>query len=152
MPKLQWTLSAFKDLSTIQLFDMYQLRQAVFVVEQDCPYQDCDQKDKKSHHLFAYDKEVLVAYLRIVSPGVSYKEPSIGRVLTKLSYRKNGYGIELMERGIEFCNSYYTGKSIRISAQQYLLPFYRSLGFRALGDVYLEDNIPHMEMLYTQKK
>jgi len=152
MPKLQWTLSAFKDLSTNQLFDMYHVRQEVFVVEQDCPYQDCDEKDKKSHHLFAYEKDVLVAYLRIVNPGVSYKEPSIGRVLTKLTHRNNGYGIELMKRGIEFCDSYYPEHSIRISAQQYLLPFYRSLGFNELGEVYLEDDIPHMEMLYSLDK
>lgn len=152
MSNLQWSVCSFSDLTTDQLFDMLEVRQEVFVVEQNCPYQDCDQKDKNAHHLMGYEAGVLVAYLRIVNPGVSYVEPSIGRVLTKLIVRKQGYGIELMKRGIQFCNTTYPSLNIRISAQQYLLPFYHSLGFCELGDVYLEDNIPHMEMLYTLKK
>tara|TARA_B110000977_G_C11065615_1_gene487698 strand:+ start:782 stop:1246 length:465 start_codon:yes stop_codon:yes gene_type:complete len=149
MAALNWTICSYEELSKDQLFDMCEVRQEVFVVEQDCPYQDCDQKDKQSHHLMGYDKEVLVAYLRIVKPGVSYQEPSIGRVLTKLSSRKKGLGVELMERALVFCSSKYPAINIRISAQQYLLPFYQSLAFLPVGKGYLEDNIPHMEMLYT---
>ena len=149
--EIKWTFSSYHDLSKAQLFDILEVRQEVFVVEQNCPYQDCDAKDKKSTHLMGYEKDVLVAYLRIVIPEISYNEPSIGRVLTKQMVRKKGYGIDLMKRAISFCSSTYPKKNIRISAQKYLLPFYRSLGFQELGDVYLEDGIPHMEMLYTSK-
>ena len=149
--EIKWVLSSYQNLSKEQLFDALEVRQEVFVVEQNCPYQDCDTKDKKSTHLLGYENDILVAYLRIVDPGVSYKEPSIGRVLTKFTVRKKGYGIDLMNKAIEFCNATYPTDNIRISAQEYLLPFYRSLGFIELGDVYLEDDIPHMEMLYTSK-
>ena len=128
---------------------MHSLCQEVLVVEQECTYQDIDEKYKFSYHLMVYDKEFLVAYLRIVNPGVSYIEPSIGRVLTKSTYRGFGLGRKLMEEAIHQVKLLFNRSSIRISAQQYLLPFYRTLGFCELGDVYLEDNIPHMEMLYT---
>jgi ElaA protein len=152
MSALTWIVNSYENLSKDQLFDIYQVRQEVFIVEQVCNYQDCDLKDKESFHLMGYDKGVLVAYLRICKPGVSYVEPAIGRVLTKFTERKKGYGIELMKRGIDFCNTTYSNENIRISAQQYLLPFYRSLCFSELGEVYLEDNIPHMEMLYISGK
>ena len=149
--EIKWVLSSYQNLSKEQLFDALEVRQEVFVVEQNCPYQDCDAKDKKSAHLLGYENDILVAYLRIVDPGVSYKEPSIGRVLTKSTARKKGYGIDLMNKAIEYCNDTYPTDNIRISAQEYLLQFYRSLGFLELGDVYLEDDIPHMEMVYTSK-
>ena len=152
MSSLQWSVCSFSELSRNQIFDMYQVRQEVFIMEQHCLYQDCDEKDKESHHLMGYEEGVLVAYLRIVNPGISYSEPSIGRVLTKHSSRKKGYGIELMNRGIEFCSSTYPSSNIRISAQKYLLDFYHTLGFIEFGEEYLEDNIPHMEMLYTSEK
>ena len=151
MSTLTWTIRSYEELSKDELFDMCEVRQEVFVVEQDCPYQDCDQKDKESHHLMGYHSGVLVAYLRIVKPGVSYKDPSIGRVLTKLSSRKKGLGKELMKRSLAFCSSTYPNSNIRISAQQYLLPFYHCFGFNPVGEGYLEDNIPHMEMLLTFK-
>ena len=146
MSTLTWTIRSYEELTKDELFDMCEVRQEVFVVEQDCPYQDCDQKDKKSHHLLGYHNGVLVAYLRIVKPGVSYKDPSIGRVLTKLSSRKKGLGKELMKRSLAFCSSTYPNSNIRISAQDYLLKFYASLGFVDTGKKYLEDNIPHSEM------
>ena len=149
MAALNWIVRSYEELSKDELFDMCEVRQEVFVVEQNCPYQDCDQKDKQSHHLMCYNNELLVAYLRIVKPGISYKEPSIGRVLTKLSSRKKGLGIELMKQGLAFCALQYPATNIRISAQQYLLPFYQSLGFYPVGEGYLEDDIPHMEMCYT---
>jgi ElaA protein len=151
MVELKWFIKSFKDLNSDELFDMYYLRQEVFVVEQNCPYQDCDEKDKNSFHLLAYDGEILVAYLRIVEPGISYDEPSIGRVVTKSTYRGKGLGKLLMEKGIEQVLSIFIKPDLRISAQQYLIPFYESLMFTTVGDGYLEDDIPHIEMIYNPK-
>ena len=148
MTKLNWLIKAFKDLSTDELFDMYYLRQEVFVVEQQCPYQDCDEMDKHAYHLFAYDNDILVAYLRIIEPGFNYHEASIGRVVTKPSYRGLGLGKGLMEKGLIHVKSLFDNPHIRISAQQYLIPFYESLEFVTVGEGYLEDDIPHIEMVY----
>ena len=151
MAELKWLIKSFEGLKSDELFDIYFLRQEVFVVEQNCPYQDCDEKDKNSYHLLAYDGEVLVAYLRIVEPGYSYKEPSIGRVVTKLEYRGKGIGNILMTKGIEAVYSLYHVPTVRISAQKYLIPFYTSLKFETVGESYLEDDIPHIEMVYREK-
>tara|TARA_B100000401_G_scaffold361261_1_gene258916 strand:- start:427 stop:786 length:360 start_codon:yes stop_codon:yes gene_type:complete len=117
-------------------------------VEQNCVYQDIDQKDHCSYHLMAYDNEILVAYLRIVHPGISYDEPSIGRVLTKMSYRRRGISKNIMQSAIQKVRDVYNHSNIRISAQEYLIPFYRSLNFVPVGEVYLEDDIPHIEMMH----
>tara|TARA_B110000438_G_C15563640_1_gene542240 strand:- start:180 stop:635 length:456 start_codon:yes stop_codon:yes gene_type:complete len=150
MAELKWFIKSFKDLNSDEFFDMYYLRQEVFVVEQNCPYQDCDEKDKNSYHLLAYDGDILVAYLRIVEPGYSYFEASIGRVVTKLEYRGKGIGNILMTKGIESVQSLYHTPTVRISAQQYLIPFYTSLKFETVGESYLEDDIPHIEMVYRE--
>jgi len=150
MRELNWLIKSYNDLSKSELFDVYSLRQEVFVVEQECAYQDVDEKDKFSYHLMVYDKELLVAYLRIVNPGVSYIEPSIGRVLTKSTYRGFGLGRKLMEEAIHQVKLLFNRSSIRISAQQYLIPFYESVNFKIIGEAYLEDNIPHIEMLYCE--
>jgi ElaA protein len=124
------------------------LRQAVFVVEQNCPYQDADDKDVFSHHLLGYDAEKkLVAYLRLVQPGVSYKEMSFGRIVTTSSQRRKGLGKSLMYKGIEEAFKLYNTKRNRISAQTHLVPFYQEFGFKSTGKEYLEDDIPHTEML-----
>jgi len=148
MTQLKWLIKPFKDLKSNELFDIYYLRQEVFIVEQNCPYQDCDDKDKKSLHLLAYDGEILVSYLRIVEPGESFTEPSIGRVATKSTYRGQGIGRLLMKKGIEQSISIFNQNNLRISAQQYLIPFYESLMFTTVGEGYLEDDIPHIEMIY----
>ena len=139
---------SYIELTKRELFDIYFLRQEVFIVEQNCVYQDIDQKDHYSYHLLAYDNEILVAYLRIVHPGISYDEPSIGRVLTKMSYRRRGISKNIMQSAIQKVRDVYNHSNIRISAQEYLIPFYTSLNFVPVGEVYLEDDIPHIEMVH----
>lgn len=127
------------------------LRSEVFVVEQDCVYLDLDDKDARSIHLLARDEHAKPgtaarAVVRLVPPGVSYAEPSIGRVATDLALRGSGLGVELMERAIRACHRHWPGRGIRISAQQYLTGFYGRLGFETVGEGYMEDGIPHIQM------
>ncbi len=148
MSKYNYTFKQFKELTINELYDMMVLRQEVFVVEQDCPYVDADNKDQKSHHLMVYPQlNDLGAYTRIVEPGVSYDEVSIGRVITAPKYRGTGLGVELMDLSIKVTESVYGKSSIRISAQEHLQKFYNKFGFEKVSEVYLEDNIPHIEML-----
>ena len=127
---------SFAELSTNELYSILKLRIEVFVVEQNCPYQDCD------------DNNQLVSYCRIIPTNISYSNYcSIGRVLTKKSHRKLNIGKDLMNYGINFCLNNYTN-TIKISAQAYLEKFYTELGFIAISELYLEDNIPHIEMIY----
>ncbi len=149
MLTLRWKYQSFEELATLQLYTILQLRIEVFSVEQNCVYQDADNKDVKSFHLSAWDNNVLVAYCRILPPGVSYKDASIGRVVTSISYRKTGAGRELMQRAITAALQQFNCSEITISAQLYLKRFYESLGFKPLGKTYLEDGIPHIEMHYT---
>ena len=149
MTNLHWTYKAFNELSTVELYKILQLRSEVFVVEQSCVYQDVDDKDMKSHHLSAWDNDVLVAYCRILPPGISFKDASIGRVLTAKNYRKTGAGRELMQRGITAALKQYGCSQITIGAQLYLKIFYGSLGFEQISEMYLEDGIPHIDMQYT---
>lgn len=149
MLTLRWKYQSFEELTTLQLYTILQLRIEVFSVEQNCVYQDADNKDLKSFHLSAWDNNVLVAYCRILPPGVSYKDASIGRVVAGLPYRKTGAGRELMQRAITAALQQFNCSEITISAQLYLKRFYVSLGFKPLGETYLEDGIPHIEMHYT---
>ena len=149
MTNLHWTYKAFNELSTVELYKILQLRSEVFVVEQSCVYQDVDDKDMKSHHLSAWDNDVLVAYCRILPPGISFKDASIGRVLSAKNYRKTGAGRELMQRGITAALNQYGCTQITIGAQLYLELFYGSLGFKQISETYLEDGIPHIDMQYT---
>ncbi|MFM7710688.1 MAG: GNAT family N-acetyltransferase [Ferruginibacter sp.] len=137
----------FDELSAEQLYALLRLRATVFIVEQQCVYQDLDNKDQSSLHLLGYQAETLVAYARILPPGLSYREASIGRVVTSPQARKHGFGKGLMKEAIRFCQHRYHGVGIRISAQEYLLGFYGDLGFEAVGEPYLEDGIPHVEMI-----
>ncbi|MEY2938392.1 MAG: hypothetical protein RL062_981 [Bacteroidota bacterium] len=122
------------------------LRAQVFVVEQNCPYQDPDGKDLVSYHLLMESGEELVAYARLVPPGVSYDEASIGRVVTSKTVRGNGWGKALMDIAIQQTQKKFEVQEICISAQSYLLKFYSDLGFEAEGEEYLEDDIPHWKM------
>ena len=144
---INWILRSFAALSTAELYAILQLRNAVFVVEQDCPYQDADGKDQASWHLMGLDGDTLAAYARLLPPGISYEEPSIGRVVTAPAARGAGAGRELMEQSIQHCFTLFGDRSIRIGAQQYLEKFYTSLGFTSIGEPYLDDGIPHIEML-----
>lgn len=117
------------------------------MVEQDCPYLDADGKDMKSNHLLGYNSEgLLVAYARLVEPGVSYKEPSLGRIVTSPAVRGTGVGKLLMREGIAQTIKLYGSAELRISAQSHLQPFYREFGFESVGEEYLEDDIPHNQM------
>tara|TARA_B100001741_G_C16449447_1_gene549671 strand:- start:181 stop:630 length:450 start_codon:yes stop_codon:yes gene_type:complete len=146
---IEWRFKSFEDLTKSELHEMMILRQQVFIVEQDCPYQDADVKDKYSHHLLGYIKGGLVAYLRLVKPGISYEEMSFGRIVIALTHRGSGLGIALMKEGIKQSIILYGTSNNRISAQSHLLPFYQKFGFVSTGKEYLEDDIPHTEMIKT---
>lgn len=153
MTSVNWTLAPYDALSLNDLYDLIQARIEVFIVEQNCPYQDVDGKDRHSLHLWARsDHQAVLAYARITAPGVRFPEPSIGRVITTEAGRGQGLGRELMVRAIEAIESHYPNQPIRISAQQYLERFYSSLGFETVSEPYLEDNIPHLEMLRSPKQ
>lgn len=145
--ELNWVYKSFDELTTNELYAILQLRSEVFVVEQNCVYQDIDGKDKKSFHLMAWHNHDLVAYTRLVQPGVSFKEASIGRVITAPFYRGLGIGITLIEKSISQILATYTTNNIRIGAQLYLKKFYEGFGFVAQGEEFLEDGIPHIEMI-----
>jgi ElaA protein len=148
-PALRWTWARFDDLGVHALYDTLALRCKVFILEQG-PYQDPDGADKQSWHLLGYDEAgVLQASLRVVDPGVNYPEPSIGRVVTAREARGGGVGRALMEQGLARCFQVWPGRAVRISAQAHLQRFYGSLGFVAVSAVYLEDDIPHIEMLWS---
>lgn len=146
---IQWVCLPFSELSVYQLFDLLKLRQDVFILEQTCLFPDIEDTDKVCHHLLGYQQDKLVAALRIVPPEVCYAEPSMGRVATARSVRKNGVGRELMLQGIRKLYELYPGLPVRIGAQYYLKSFYASFGFEAVGDVYDEDGIMHIEMLLS---
>ncbi len=144
---IRWHWAHFSELTTAELYKILQLRQQVFVLEQQCLYQDIDDMDNDAWHLSAYREEQLIAYLRVVAPGRKYKEPSIGRVITKESYRGIGVGKLLLNEGIQRTYKQFPSADIRISAQMYLAKFYSSAGFKSVGNQYLEDDIPHIEMI-----
>lgn len=144
---LNWTYKKFNELSVDELYLIMQLRNEVFVLEQNCPYQDADNKDQQSFHLAGWEDKKLVAYVRIIPPGICYTEPSIGRVVTSPAYRRTGAGRELMNKAIEKTLTQFNTNAIKIGAQLYLKNFYESLGFIQSSEEYLEDNIPHIEML-----
>jgi ElaA protein len=149
--KLQWNIKDWSSLTTDELYDILALRIEVFVIEQNCPYQDADGKDKKSRHLFAMNQDgAYVACLRIVQPRVSYEEISIGRVVTSPKLRGTGIGKELMQRAIDIITQ-EGNPPVRISAQSHLQKFYEGFGFVKVSEEYLEDDIPHVEMLRSQR-
>ncbi|MCF6308277.1 MAG: GNAT family N-acetyltransferase [Flavobacteriaceae bacterium] len=137
----------FKELSLNELYEILQLRSEVFVVEQDCVYQDIDGKDEKALHILGVKDEKIIAYTRCFNQGDYFKEASIGRVVVKESERKYKYGNVIMEASIKAIETHFNTKIIKISAQVYLNKFYNQLGFKNIGKGYLEDGIPHIAML-----
>lgn len=137
----------FKQLTIDELYAILQLRSEVFVVEQDCVYQDIDYKDQKALHVLGFKNKKLVAYTRLFKPGDYFDKASIGRVIVVESERKHRYGYDVMEASIKAINDYYEETQIKISAQVYLKNFYNNLGFNAVGEEYLEDGIPHIGMV-----
>lgn len=137
----------FEDLSLTELYGILQLRTEVFVVEQDCVYQDLDGKDDRALHVLGLKENSVVAYTRIFKPGDYVKNASIGRVVVRESERKYGYGKRIMDASIKAIQDHFKVNTIHLSAQTYLKKFYNSLNFYEIGKEYLEDGIPHIEMV-----
>ena len=144
---LDFKIKKFEFLNTSELYDILQLRAEVFVLEQDCVYQDVDGKDQDAVHVMGYKNEKLVAYTRIFGPGAYFENASIGRVVVQENERAHTYGYDLMNTSIEAVERYYDETTIKISAQTYLKRFYNNLGFKEVGEGYLEDGIPHIGMI-----
>ena len=144
---LQWIHKMFDDLAPGELYAILQLRNEVFAVEQNCVYQDMDNKDQAAVHLMGWLGNTLVAYTRLIPPGKAYPEPSIGRVVSSPKVRRTGIGRELMTRSIRLLREHHGVQPVRIGAQLYLRSFYASFGFRETGEIYLEDGIKHIEMV-----
>ncbi|PYF77125.1 GNAT family N-acetyltransferase [Pedobacter nutrimenti] len=136
----------FSSLSAKELYAILKLRSEIFVVEQKCVYLDADGKDPSCQHLMLYQQKELVAYARIVPAGISFSEPSIGRIVSSDAVRGKGFGKELVRLAIENCIRLYGRQPIKIGAQLYLKKFYESFGFISEGDVYDEDGIDHIHM------
>ncbi|WP_261923754.1 GNAT family N-acetyltransferase [Shewanella sp. NFH-SH190041] len=148
---MQWKMAQFSALSVLEWHDIVQLRINVFVVEQACAYPELDGKDihVQTRHLAAYRQGKLLAYARVLPPGVSYPQSSIGRVVVAKSARGDGLATELMQRAIALSKQCWPAVGIQIGAQQYLQRFYTDLGFVPVSDIYLEDNIPHVDMVLS---
>lgn len=143
---LQFKIKPFNKLSLNELYQVLSLRSEVFVVEQNCVYQDIDGKDSKAMHVLAYYGDDLAAYCRVFKPGDYFEQSSIGRVVVSPKYRDKKWGHELMKQAIQTIEQVFHQKQITISAQQYLQKFYESHGFQQTSEMYLEDDIPHIEM------
>ena len=147
-PDLIWGFNHFDKLKVTALYAILRGRSQVFVVEQNCVYLDMDNCDQNCYHLSAWNQDgQLAAYLRVVPPGLKFVEASLGRVISTESSRGTGAGKELLKRGIQACQDLYPNTAIRIGAQYYLESFYRSFGFQTVSDIYLEDDIQHVEMI-----
>jgi ElaA protein len=144
-----YTIKHFTELTALQVYQLLQLRNDVFIMEQNCFYRDIDDKDLEAFHLMVYDNDAMIGYARLLPKGISYeKYCSIGRVLILEKCRKYNYGKTLMQEAISFCLHHFESP-IKISAQQYLEVFYTNLGFVIAGEMYLEDDIPHLPMVYS---
>ena len=143
---MEWLFREYEKLTLSELYELLKLRASVFVVEQDCPYQDLDGKDLQATHLRGYKKK-LIAYSRIFPPGTVDKEhASIGRIITIKQERGKGIGFKLVKKSVTFCREHFGDQIIKISAQVYLKKFYNQCGFVEKGKIYLEDGIPHCSM------
>ncbi|MDO6673978.1 GNAT family N-acetyltransferase [Tenacibaculum sp. 1_MG-2023] len=144
---MEFKVKNFQELTTSELYELLQLRSEVFVVEQDCVYQDVDGKDQKALHVIGVKEGKIIAYTRLFNSGEYFDTPSIGRVVIKETERKYGYGHNLIKASIKAIVDNYNETTITISAQTYLQKFYESHGFKQVGEGYLEDGIPHIKMV-----
>ena len=147
---MQWYFKTFDELTINEFHAILQLRINVFVVEQNCPYEELDNKDKKALHLFAFEEDtpdIIIAYTRIFKPGDYYKEAALGRVVVHPDFRKQQLGYELIKKTISAIEDNFNTSTIKIGAQTYLQKFYESFGFKQIGDEYMEDGIPHIHMI-----
>jgi len=149
MTKPTFICKSFDELTTLELYALLQLRSEVFVVEQNCAYQDVDGYDQSAMHLLMYLDDELCAYSRLIPPGIKYKSASLGRVVTQRSARGGGHGKALMESAKAHCERLWPQMGLTISAQAYLEKFYQSLGFKTESEPYMEDDIPHIQMRLT---
>ena len=144
--EIQWTIKSFENLSVNELYDILKLRSEIFVVEQNCVYLDIDGKDKQALHLFGEFKGKIVGYSRLFKPGITFDNASIGRVVVDANYRDRKWGHDLMREAIAGIKHHFGESQITIGAQLYLKKFYESHGFVQTSEMYLEDDIPHIEM------
>ena len=144
---MQVSVKTFDQLTNKELYQILRLRSEVFVVEQDCVYQDVDNKDQIALHVMGIKDNAVVAYTRIFKPGDYFDNVSIGRVVVRQDQRKYGLGKQIMQASLAAIDQRFPDKAIEISAQSYLLKFYTELGFKVTGEEYLEDGIPHRRML-----
>ena len=147
MPEPDWICSSFAELDRELLYEMLKLRAEVFVVEQDCAYQDVDGYDREALHLCGLRGSKLVCYARINGPGTKTRCAAISRVLVKAKHRAGGLGRALMRETLECCEQHWPGAEIGLSAQQHLVDFYASLGFRPVSQAYMDEGIRHVDML-----
>ena len=143
---IHWKIKAFENLTVNELYDILRLRSEIFVVEQNCVYLDPDGKDKLAFHLFGEFNGKIVAYSRLFKAGISFDNSSIGRVTVDINYRDRKWGHDLMRESIVGIKSHFGESKITIGAQLYLKKFYKSHGFVQTSEMYLEDDIPHIEM------
>lgn len=144
--EIHWKIKSFESLSVDEIYDVLKLRSAIFVVEQNCVYLDLDGKDKVALHLLGEFEGKIVAYSRLFKPGISFDNASIGRVVVDANYRSRKWGHDLMREAIQGIKNHFGESKITIGAQLYLKKFYESHGFIQTSEMYLEDDIPHIEM------
>lgn len=146
---MNWLTASFSELSGEQVYDLLKLRSDVFVVEQNCVYADMDDVDKHSQviHLCGHENNTLLAYARVIPPGITYDVCSIGRVVTHFDYRDKKLGHQLIQRSLKLCAETWPNQPIKIGAQAHLTKFYEKHGFQVYSEVYLEDGIPHVDMI-----
>ncbi len=145
---MPFIFKTFQELSVNELYDLLKLRAGIFVVEQDCVYNDLDEFDKEAVHVFYIENGEIIATARLLKPGARFADFSIGRVVVKKEKRGTGLGKALMNAAIGYCITEWKAEKIKISAQQYLQRFYEELGFVVTTEMYLEDGIPHVGMVY----
>ena len=145
---LHWKVISFNEFTVDELYDLMQLRSQIFVVEQDCVYNDLDGLDRQALHVLCYNQEMLIGYARLLPANTRYANTSIGRVVIHPDWRGKAIGKQLIESSIQYIQETWVTKEINISAQQHLEAFYSDLGFITISDVYMEDGIPHVKMEY----
>ncbi|MEN1968412.1 GNAT family N-acetyltransferase [Lentibacillus sp. N15] len=148
---MQWFKKSFNEIPAKELYQIIKARIDVFVVEQTCPYEELDNCDQDAIHLFLKENNNIAAYCRLLPTGTTFPEASIGRVLVVEKYRGEGYAKIMMQQAIDFITGQWKETTIKIQAQTYLETFYGSFGFQQISDVYLEDGIPHFDMIWEHK-
>jgi ElaA protein len=145
---LTYKIKAFSELTNIEVYQMIKIREEIFILEQDCVYVDCDGNDPVCFHMIVKDEDVVIGNLRIVPAGVKYKEVSIGRVVVIEAYRRKGIADLMMKQALGFIKSEYNVKEVVLSAQVVIKQLYERNGFKVISDIYLEDGIDHVKMIY----